>query len=352
MGTKWILRSASLILVLLLIITTGLISFKAEGRNKRDDQSSSSQNPKDPDPKQTPAPRKAEPSQQPTTRNQEEVIRINSNLVAVPVSVTDGAGQPVGNLQLKDFRLEEEGKTQEVVSLGDPGKTPVELALLFDISSSVTKRFAFEQQAAARFLKQVLKPIDAASVFSIGAMPRLVAPRETNVDQIIPQVMSIAPTKEVTAFFETIVEAAQYLGKTSAPGTRRVMIAISDGEDTASRRSQLIDAQRELQQVDCLFYAINPSGPSIRLNQISSRGHEGMTTLAAATGGATFLPNKLEDLDAVFRQVTVELQAQYLLGYYSTEERTEGNYRRISVNVPRRPDLRVRARSGYYAPKG
>ena len=64
-----------------------------------------------------------------------------------------------------------------------------------------------------------------------------------------------------------------------------------------------------------------------------------------------FLPDKLEDLDAVFRQITAELQAQYLLGYYSSDERTDGGYRRINVRVAKRSDLRVRARKGYYAPK-
>jgi len=106
-----------------------------------------------------------------------------------------------------------------------------------------------------------------------------------------------------------------------------------------------------LQQADCLFYSINPSGPSIRLNIISSKAQEGLAMLASATGGAAFLPDGNEALDKVFRQIAAELQAQYLLGYYSPDERTDGAFRRISVRVPKRPNLRVRARQGYYAHK-
>jgi VWFA-related protein len=73
--------------------------------------------------------------------------------------------------------------------------------------------------------------------------------------------------------------------------------------------------------------------------------------LANETGGLAFLPDRLEELNKVFAQITAELQAQYLLGYYSTNENNDGQYRRISVKVPKREELRIRARKGYYAPK-
>jgi Ca-activated chloride channel family protein len=291
-------------------------------------------------------PTKTEPPPEPS-----EVIRIDSNLVAVPVSVTDAAGQPVRGLTEKDFRLEEEGQPQQIITLGEPGQTPVELALLFDVSGSIHERFQFEQQAAARFLREVLKPNDSAAIFSIGLAPRLVQARTIAVEQAVTGVSALRPTKEATAFFDAVVEAAHYLGNHANPGTRRVLVVISDGEDNHSERHKLADALRELQRADCLFYAINPSGPSIRLNKISLKGQDGMATLAAQTGGAAFLPDKLEDLDAVFRQIAAELQAQYLLGYYSSDERADGKFRRITVRVPKRSDLRVRARQGYYPPK-
>jgi Ca-activated chloride channel homolog len=81
------------------------------------------------------------------------------------------------------------------------------------------------------------------------------------------------------------------------------------------------------------------------------RGHDGMTTLANDTGGVAFLPDKDEDLEKVFKQISAELQAQYLLGYYSTNETNDGKFRRIKIQLPKHPGLRIRARQGYYAPK-
>ncbi len=301
-----------------------------------------------------PAPGAAQPPQKtenPPAQEQNETIKINSSLVAVPVSVTDASGEPVRNLAADDFQIEEEGKSQQVVALGEPGKTPVELALLFDVSGSVFQRFQFQQQAASRFLGEVLKPNDAASIFTIGLRPKMVQSRIVGVDKAVAAALAINPTKEATAFFDTVVEAAKYLGKTAESGSRRAIVVISDGEDTLSENFGRDDALRELQQAQCLFYSINPSGPSIRLNIISTKAQEGMAMLASATGGAAFLPDGNEALDKVFRQIAAELQAQYLLGYYSPDERADGAFRRITVRVPKRPDLRVRARQGYYAPK-
>jgi Ca-activated chloride channel homolog len=280
-----------------------------------------------------------------------ESFRINSNLVAVPVSVTDANGEPVRTLRAEDFLLEEEGQKQELQRLGEPGKTPIELALLFDVSGSVRERFEFEKVAASRFLKEVLKPIDTVALFSIGFDAKLVSERSNKVDKAISGLNSLEPTKEGTAFFDTVVKAAQYLNIYATPGSRRVLVVISDGEDNHSDRYRLADAQRELQRSDTLFYSINPSGPSIRLNKISMRGHDGMTTLATDTGGVAFLPDKDEDLEKVFKQIAAELQAQYLLGYYSANEATDGKFRRIKIQLPKHPALRIRARQGYYAPK-
>ncbi|MFN7927101.1 MAG: VWA domain-containing protein [Blastocatellia bacterium] len=307
--------------------------------------------PKAPPVKPTPQPPVPVPEKKDETAEAGEVLRIESKLVAVPVSVTDTKGEPIRNLKPEDFRLEEEGKQQQLVALGDPGKTPVELSLLFDVSGSVYERFKFQQEAAARFLKQVIKPKDAVSIFSIGLYSKMTTARTADLNSALAGLMSLTPTKEGTAFFDTVGDAAKYIGKTAEPGTRHVIVVISDGEDNNSDRFRLREAAQELQRDDCLFYSINPSGPSIWLNKVSMKGHQEMTTLAQQTGGAVFLPEKFEDLDAVFRQIAAELQAQYLLGYYSTDERADGGFRKIAVNVPNRPELRVRARQGYYAPK-
>ena len=292
--------------------------------------------------------------QKPPVKDQDpepETIRINSRLVTVPVSVTDANGQPVLGLKAEDFLVEEDGVDQQVQTLGEPGKTPIEMVLLFDVSRSIRNRFDFQREAAGRFLKQVLKPGDGVSIFSIGTKPVLSVTRTDNAEKAITGALDIQPTDDSTAFFDTVVKASQHINDSSNPTTRRVIVSLSDGEDTNSQRFKLGDAVRELQRAESLFYSINPSGPSIYLNRISLKGQEGMAKLAEETGGMAFLPDKMEDLPKVFNQITAELQAQYLLGYYSTNETPDGKFRRISVKAPKRGELRIRARNGYYAPK-
>jgi Ca-activated chloride channel family protein len=292
---------------------------------------------------------KPNPAQDPPQK-EDQPVRLSSRLVLVPVSVSNSSGKPVRDLTADDFAIEEEGRRQAIASIGEPGKVPVEIALLFDVSASIRGQFAFEQQAAVRFIKEVLKPADAVSVFSIGTTPKVVKPRTTIGEEATAGLMAIAPVQEPTAFFDTVVEAALYLGKTADPGSRRVLVVISDGEENYSARYKLNDGLRELQKNDCLFYSINPTGASLNLNTISTRGQKFMESMSSETGGKAFVPDKISDLEAVFRQIAEELQAQYLLGYYSTDERTDGGFRKIKVSVPKRPELRVRARQGYYAP--
>ena len=108
----------------------------------------------------------------PTPTPEYEVVRVSSNLVMTPVSVTNAQGQPVLGLKTSDFRIEEDGHPQEIVQIGDPEQVPLDIALLIDVSSSVSGRFAFEEQAARRSLKLVLRSADQATIFAIDRTPR------------------------------------------------------------------------------------------------------------------------------------------------------------------------------------
>src|SRR5438045_4109907 len=122
-----------------------------------------------------------------------DIVRVTSNLVVVPVSVTDAQGQPVRDLKPGDFRIEEDGRPQEIAQLGDPEQVPLDIALLVDVSGSVVARFDFEQQAAAGFIKQVLKPEDRATVFAIDDKPRSISSL-TTADVAAHAVMTIKPS--------------------------------------------------------------------------------------------------------------------------------------------------------------
>ena len=311
----------------------------------------------------------------PTPTPEYEVVRISSNLVVVPVSVTDAQGQPVQGLKQTEFHIEEDGRVQEITQLGDPEQVPLDIAVLLDVSSSVVARFGFEQQAAASFLKQVLKPEDRATVFAIDEKPRLVQQLAT-ADIASQKLMTITPSNSYTAFFDSVLAATNYLDKSSATGRRRIILVISDGDDTARinnlftsqsragnfrlsamdaqvqfiQRAQL-DTQREVQRAEITFYSINPSGQTMHLNVRTARSEVGMEQIAAATGGAAFVPASEAELGAIFQRIGSEIRSQYLLQYYSNNESAGRAFRRIAVSTPAQPQVHVRAREGYY-PKG
>lgn len=294
-----------------------------------------------------------DPKKMPTPEIQgDETIRIDNTLIGVPVSVTDAQGIPIKDLKMEDFIIEEDGVLQKIDTIGEPGKTPLELALLFDVSKSLRAKFDFQREAAIRFLKTVLKPSDMISVFTIGTAPGVSVERTGNLENTIRGTMLIEPKEDSTAFFDTVAKSIKYLEDNAVPGVRQVILTLSDGEDNNSERYKLGDTLRLVQQSkNILFYSINPSGPSIRLNKISSQGHDNMVQIAQVTGGLAFNPDKLDDLPKVFAQITNELQAQYLLNYYPSNEATDGKYRKITVRMKNNPTMRIRARDGYYGPK-
>jgi len=310
---------------------------------------SSNTGPQNPVPPRPSSPPQSKP-EAPQTQKGEEAVRLSSRLVLVPVSASDSAGQPIKDLKVDDVVIEEEGKPQQVVALGEPGKTPIDIAMLVDVSGSTRAQFEFEKQAAIQFIRQLLKPGDAVSLFVIGITPRMVKPRTTSGEEAIGGLMSISSSEEPTAFFDTVIEGARYLDTSADTGSRRVMVVISDGEENYSKTGTLPDSLRELQRTDCLFYSLNPTGGGIKLNAVSLKGQSVMEAMASQTGGKAFNLIKTEELESAFRQIAAELQAQYLFGYYADERAGEG-FRRITVRSPRRPDLRIRARQGYYSRK-
>jgi Ca-activated chloride channel family protein len=332
-----------------------------------------------PPPPPVPSP-KPTPTPAPPKDEDFEVIRVSSNLVMVPVSVIDQRGQAVRGLQVADFQLSEEGKEQQLTEIGNPEEVPLDIAILFDVSSSVSQKgfFAFQQRAAASFLKQVMKPADRAAVFAIAGAPQLVSPLES-ADVAGAKILSIpAATSAVpTAFYDTVITAAKYLTDKSAERHRRVILVISDGDDNNSsivrdaaiaeyranlkgettagayqhlleqRRLAVSQVQKATQQADAAFYSINPGGPSIHLNQISMGAQNAMETIAQSTGGTAYVPEAEADLERVFNEIAAELRGQYLLQYYSNSQ-TGNQFRRIAVRVPTHADYRIRARQGYY----
>jgi Ca-activated chloride channel family protein len=286
-----------------------------------------------------------------TRPEQDPLIRVSSNLVMVPVSVTSADGKLVQDLESGDFTIEENGQAQRIARMAEPSQMSMELALLFDVSGSVNHRFLFEQRAASDFLGLLVRPGDNVALFSIGAEPRLLQTRTSDVQAVLAGLMALVPTQSPTAFYDSVVLAAQSSSMSAGVERRRIAVVLSDGQDNNSTQYGLPDALRAVQEADCLFYAINPMGVTVDINKVSLEGQYAMESIARQTGGMAFVPDTVEQLPAIFSRIAAELRAQYLLEYYSTDAHTDGRFRTILVRVPDRPDLRIRARQGYYAPR-
>jgi len=130
---------------------------------------------------------------------EEDVIKVSSRLVAIPVSVTTADGQAVQGLTAKDFRILEEGRAQKVENVGTADAVPLEIVLIFDVSASTDAMFKFEQETAAKFIQDVVRPNDRAAVFTVGEKPVLIQPRDTG-DKAIAAIRAITPTKNSRLF--------------------------------------------------------------------------------------------------------------------------------------------------------
>jgi len=274
--------------------------------------------------------------------DEDEVVRVDSNLVLIPASVVDARGRAVADLRLEDFELKVDGEQKPIADLSR-AETPVSIALLFDNSKSLSAAREFEKQAALRFFRAVVRPIDRAAIYSISTQPRLEQPFTNSVAGLVRTIENFGQPAGATALFDTIAQAADYISP--LPG-RKVIVLVSDGSDTLSDLDFDEALNRSL-RAECQVYVVQTrqiEDPNLH----DSFAEQAMTKLAEQTGGAVFVPRTFEDLDAAFTQISLDLSQQYLLSYNPQDERKDNYFRFINVSVKARPHLRVRARKGFY----
>jgi Ca-activated chloride channel family protein len=302
-----------------------------------------------PAPKRTPTP--AEDTAAGDDIGVEDVVRITSNLVTVPASVVDSQGRAVTTLKLEDFELRVDGQPRPITELSR-AEVPVTLALLFDNSDSLTLARELEKQAAIKFFRNVLRPIDRAAIYSFSTDIVLVQPLTNNVPALVQAIEHFGKPEGATRLHDAVIEAAAYLRP--YPG-RKVIIIVSDGEDTVSENG-FDDALRKTLAADCQVYAVQTktieyvmlTGRTNNANLQALAAERRMQDLTSHTGGAVYTPLQTSDLDTAFTQISADLSQQYILSYYPTDERQDGRFRTISVRISTRPNMRVRARRGYY----
>jgi VWFA-related protein len=276
-------------------------------------------------------------------------LRIDTNLVLIPVTVTTPLNQFVTGMEKEQFRVFEDKQEQEI-SYFASFDAPLSIGLVFDASGSMGSKLTKSRQAAAEFFKTA-NPEDEFFLVQFNDRPNLVVPFTRSTEDIMSR-LTFTQAKGRTALLDGIYQALQHLRKGRNP--RKALLIISDGGDNSSRYTES-EVRNLLKEADAQMYAIGIFEP------VGSRGRSAeelsgpglLSELAEMTGGRHLPVDNLNDLPDIAAKIGIELRNQYVLGYVSRNQQRDGKYRKVTVrlNQPRGlPPLRALHRQGYYAP--
>ena len=285
----------------------------------------------EPKPPETPM-GKTEPPLQSQGQNQGNsrgAIKVNVNLVTVLVSVLDDHNRPAPDLPIEAFQIFEEGVKQKIDVFEAETKLPLDLALMIDSSLSAHMEIGFERDAAARFIKQVVRPDDRMAVYSIDESVTPVAAFTNSVGTLQEAVRKI-PAGSGTSIYDAIYLGSQALQK-RGPERRRVIILVTDAGETTSRMD-FDGARKAALRGEVLLYTIVVR-PVKNENGRNTAGEHALQAITETTGGAMFYPDSAQDLAVIFDRIDSELRTQYRLAYYPNPKGPPNASRTIEVKV-------------------
>jgi Ca-activated chloride channel family protein len=265
-------------------------------------------------------------------------IRVNVNLVNVLVSVLDDHNRPAADLPREAFQLFEEGVQQKIEVFEPETQLPLDLALMIDSSLSAHKEITFEQEAAAHFIRQVLRKGDRLSVFAVDEEITQLAAFSDDVGSLQAAVRRM-PAGSGTSIYDAVLLGSRSLAR-RGEDRRRVIILVTDAGETTSR-ADFDAARKEAVRSGSLLYTIvvrpvkNESGRN-------TAGEHALATITDTMGGAMFFPDEGSELDGIFDRINRELRTQYRLGYYPEPRGAANTYRQIDVKVSGKYQVRHR----------
>jgi len=302
--------------------------------------------------------KKPTPTPTPPKTADEQVIRINTELVTLSATVTDKNGRYRADLRQTDFTVYEDGARQELAYFNTGDRVPMSLGIVFDTSGSMEDKIDGVRDAVEHFVKSVSS---GDEIFLIRFSDDAEVVQDFTDDRLrILRAVELLSPRGATALYDAIALGLQKVSQ--GKHKRRALLLLTDGNDTQSS-IELQTALSLARKAEVIIYALG-IGHGERGNV-----HTGipggqfkdtvdmrvLRSFAEATGGnAYFLENAHEDgrdrIDEAAVEVATELKQQYTLGYYPTNQKRDGAFRQILVEV-RDKTLRVRTKRGYYAPQ-
>jgi len=277
-------------------------------------------------------------------------IRVHSDLVQIPVTVTDSNGRVISGLEKEHFSLFED-KVQQVITHFAAEDAPASIGLVFDTSDSMKFRMNKAHEAVDALLKNS-NPADEFFLVQFSSHAALVAGM-TNSEEIAQRAAAMRVGGS-TALLDAVALAMEEMR--SARHLRKAIVIISDGDDNSSRCS-VSEIKKIVREGDVLIYAIGITDDvdySMYLQRDKLTGPALLNEIATQTGGRLFEVRKLKQLPDITAKISGWLRNQYVLGYAPENPERNGEYRRVEVKVSKPkgfPRLHAFWRLGYYAPK-
>lgn len=271
----------------------------------------------------------------------DDVVRVSTELVVLNVTVIDKTGKFVSGLKPADFHLFEDGAEQKVVSF-TAEQTPFAAAILLDTSGSMETRLTLGRSAALRFLDG-LRENDVAAVYNFDV--KVAQLQDFSPGHDLPDRIYGLKTKLMTSLNDAVLQASDDLLKREEK--RRAIVVLSDGGENYSRASSDKALDHAL-RAGATIYAVNmgPDGPA---RDITASGI--LKNFADKSGGRYIETAGGQALRDSFAEIAQELGRQYTIAYRPTNHARDGKWRKIELKTTR-ADVTVRTRKGYKAPKG
>jgi len=274
------------------------------------------------------------------------VIRSTTDLVMVPVTITDNFNRPVTGLDLDNFQLYEDKKPQQIKNFSNED-TPVSIGLIVDLSGSMANKIDRTEEAVAAFCREA-NPQDEFFMITFADEPQLAVDFTNNTDELQNALLTI-PSKGRTSLLDAIYMGLRKMKDARYP--RKALLILSDGGDNHSRYSER-DVKNAARESDVLMYAVGTYDRYVS-TQEELLGPELLQSISDVTGGKAYTLSNVQELPAVVRLIGIQLRHQYVLAYSPETKPRNGKWYKISVKL-RLPSrfhtfLRVNARPGYYA---
>ena len=271
-------------------------------------------------------------------------IHARTDMVTILASVTDADGRPLPDLTQDAFQIAEEGVPQKLDYFEAETNRPLDLALMIDTSLSTYKDLRFESEAAAHFIRQVIRPGDTLAVFQFSEIVTRLADFSQDVSALQAAVRRVTPGSG-TSIYDAVVLGSGAL-KRRPEGRRRAIVLVTDGGETTSV-SKFDDTRHAAIASGTLLYTILIR-PVKNENGRNTAGEHALITITDSIGGAMYILDDMAQIEQMFDRIDRELRTQYLLGYYPAPTPPPGSDRHVSLDVS--GGYTVRYRKEYLTP--